>query len=146
MSAQDAASAITRALTLVRAGCPALASEQLRKALEALKPGAVRCTRCGGGGLDEDGHCEACDGSRVEPGRASRVAGAAFAAVLTLTGCATCERYPVACTAAVAIIGTSVVLSLRHHDGPEMPPWLSGCLAYYRGKGASPSQAATACR
>jgi hypothetical protein len=76
-----------------------------------------------------------------------RLAGAALGAVLVLIGgCATCERHPIACAAAVAIIATSVALSVRHHDGPGVPPWLSGCLAYYRGQGASPGQAVIDCR
>lgn len=53
----------------------------------------------------------------------SRVAGgvATVAALVSLTGCATCPRHPVACTAAVAIIGTSVALSLRHHGSRQAP-------------------------
>ena len=44
---------------------------------------------------------------------------------LILAGCATCERHPVACAAAVGVVGTSIALSVnRHHEannpvGPE---------------------------
>ena len=47
--------------------------------------------------------------------------------ILTLAGCVTCERHPVACAAAVAVVGTSVALSVnRHHEAsnpvsPERP-------------------------
>jgi hypothetical protein len=80
VSAQDAASAIQNALALLRAGCSALASDQLRKALEALKPMEEEwCPHCSGTGVDDDARYEACDGRRV---RASRLAGAALAALV----------------------------------------------------------------
>jgi hypothetical protein len=49
--------------------------------------------------------------------------------LLTLTGCATCERHPVECAAVVGVLGTSLALTVNqpshHHDantvGPERP-------------------------
>ncbi len=35
---------------------------------------------------------------------------------LTLSGCATCERHPVYCSAGVGILATSVALSVRRGD------------------------------
>ena len=45
----------------------------------------------------------------------------ALVAVLALTGCATCERHPLACSAAAAIVGTSIALSVRSHSDPSHP-------------------------
>ena len=52
-----------------------------------------------------------------------RLSGAVLGAVLVISGCATCERHPVACSAAVAVIGTSIALSVRHgsHAAPARP-------------------------
>ena len=114
--------------------------------IEPVGPVVAPCLHCGGTGLEEDARCEFCDGTgrdaRVEPAKVGRLAGAALAAVLALTGCATCERHPVACTAAVAIIGTSIALSLRHTHGRAA----GGCLGYYEEQGASAAQAAFDCR
>jgi hypothetical protein len=49
--------------------------------------------------------------------------------ILTLTGCATCERHPVECGVVVGIVATSIALSVNHPDrdhhepavGPERP-------------------------
>jgi hypothetical protein len=38
----------------------------------------------------------------------------ALLAALSLTGCATCEHHPIGCSAAVAVIGTSIALSANH--------------------------------
>jgi hypothetical protein len=39
-----------------------------------------------------------------------------------LNGCATCERHPVACTAAVAFVGASIALSVSGgHSDPTHP-------------------------
>lgn len=37
-------------------------------------------------------------------------------ALLALSGCATCERHPIACSAAGAIVVASVALSIGHSD------------------------------
>jgi hypothetical protein len=42
---------------------------------------------------------------------------AIFASVVLLSGCATCERHPIGCGAAVGILATSIALSVnQHHD------------------------------
>ena len=46
---------------------------------------------------------------------------AALTAALTLTGCATCERHSLACSAAAVIVGTSIALSVRGHSDPAHP-------------------------
>lgn len=43
-----------------------------------------------------------------------------LATIIWLGGCATCERHPVACTAAVGIVATSIALS-RDQGRPADP-------------------------
>jgi hypothetical protein len=42
--------------------------------------------------------------------------------VLSLPGCATCERHPVACAAALTVVATSVALSVPHPHPHDTPP------------------------
>lgn len=41
---------------------------------------------------------------------------AALALLLTLAGCATCERHPIMCTVATAVVVGSIAASLQQHD------------------------------
>lgn len=42
--------------------------------------------------------------------------------LLTLTGCAVCERHPVVCTGVVAIAGASIAATVRlHRSRPPRP-------------------------
>lgn len=61
----SALSATERAVTLLRAGCRALAAVELRKALVAITEAeaAARCPECGGTGFDEDARCDFCGGT-----------------------------------------------------------------------------------
>lgn len=45
--------------------------------------------------------------------------------MLTISGCATCERHPVACTAAVAVVVTSIALSVDHGHSSRPAPHTS---------------------
>lgn len=56
------------------------------------------------------------------------------AILATVSGCATCEHHPVACTAAAVVIGTSIALSARHTNDPpskaaceSSPSFPNGC-------------------
>jgi hypothetical protein len=44
-----------------------------------------------------------------------------IALCLLMSGCATCERHPLACSAAAVIVGTSIALSVRGHSDPAHP-------------------------
>lgn len=44
---------------------------------------------------------------------------AVIAAVLTMSGCATCQEHPSLCAAGVTILATSLALSVQ---GPDKPP------------------------
>lgn len=49
------------------------------------------------------------------------VVGAILVASLLASSCATCERHPIACTAAGAFIATSIALGARGHGATPFP-------------------------
>jgi uncharacterized protein YceK len=42
---------------------------------------------------------------------------------LMLSGCATCERHPVYCSAAAGVVATSIALSVNHDTGDHAQGW-----------------------
>lgn len=46
----------------------------------------------------------------------------ALAAVLTLSGCATCHEYPTTCAAVAGVVIVSLAISADHHQGDRIEP------------------------
>lgn len=65
-------------------------------------------------------HVVYVNGKPVQAHSTLKAALCALALAMALTGCATCERHPVACSAVIAFTATNVALS-AHHSTVERP-------------------------